>query len=195
MTHAQSSLETGLFLLSKSCTPFTEAENETLKSFNVLSFFQCSKQIDVQLKETGTNSINHQEYLGAGSSKKKKKKNTCWQLGWPAGLVWKFIQSGNGTLKGRAGLGNRKFLPVSSWEWRQVRSQDLQVRVAPAGSCLRCDVTRAGVKKREAGGAPSRCQPGHMEQRAGTCTMLDPNSLLWLGGSSCHFHSGLVLSV
>ena len=39
------------------------------------------------------------------------------------------------------------------------------------------------------------CQPGHMEQRAGACPMLDPNSLLLLGGSSCHFHSGLVLFV
>ena len=53
MTHAHSSLETGLFLLSKSCTPFTVAENEMLKSFNVLSFFQCRKQIHIQLKETG----------------------------------------------------------------------------------------------------------------------------------------------
>ena len=69
------------------------------------------------------------------------------------------------------------------------------MRVAPAGSCLRYDVTSAGVKKREAGGAPSMCQPGHMEQRAGTCTMLDPSSLLWLGDSSCHFHSGFVLFV
>ena len=31
-----------------------------------------------------------------------------------------------------------------------------------------------------------------MEQKAGTCTMLDPNSLLLLGASSCHFHSGFV---
>lgn len=110
-----------------------------------------------------------------------------------AGL--KFIQSWKWDPQGRAGLGNRKFLPVSSWEWRWVRSQDLQVKLAPAGSCLRCDAAlRTGVK-REAGDAPSMCQSGHMEQRAGACTMLDPNSLLLLGGSSCHFHSGLVLLV
>lgn len=70
MTHAHSSLETGLFLLSKGCTPFTLAENEVLKSFNVLSFFQGRKRIHTQLKKLGTKFTCLQEYLGAGSSTK-----------------------------------------------------------------------------------------------------------------------------
>lgn len=99
MTHAHSSLETCLFLLSKSCTPLTVAENEMLKSFNVLSFFQCRKQTDIQLNETGTNSINHQEYLGASSSKKKKNLLATGVASW-AGLeihsVWKWDPQGKG---------------------------------------------------------------------------------------------------
>lgn len=87
MTHAHSSLETGLFLLSKSCTPFTVAENEMLKSFNVLSFFQCRKQIHIQLKETGDKFYQPSGVSGCRFIKKKKKKlagNWGGQLGWSA---------------------------------------------------------------------------------------------------------------
>lgn len=72
-----------------------------LKSFNVLSFFQCRKQIHIQLKETGDKFYQPSGVSSCRFIKKKKKKNllAIGVVSW-AGLeihsVWKWDPQGKG---------------------------------------------------------------------------------------------------